>query len=138
MGLDEQTRGELVATYWHKSMQTIEEAEVAIAASKWNMAANRIYYALFHGVAALLISDQHPVGTHRGTKATLGQFYVLTGKITQDEGRFFAQMSSLRDKADYDVIFTATEEEIRKYYPQAISFLQRIAFLLGIDFPLAD
>lgn len=131
MGLDDLTRADLVATYWRKSQQTMEEAEVAIAAGKWNMAANRLYYSLFHAVAALLVNDQLPVGTHRGTKAALGQHYVLTGKITPDEGRFFAQMSSLRDKADYDIIFTASQEDIQKYYPQAMAFLERISSLLG-------
>lgn len=130
MGLDEQTRKDLVATYWNKSKQTMEEADVAIAASKWNMAANRIYYALFHAVAALLLNDKHHIGTHRAAKSALGQHYVLTGKISAEEGRFFAQMSSLRDKADYDVIFSATEEDMHKYYPQALVFLKRIESLL--------
>lgn len=131
MELDELTRADLVATYWQKSQLTMEEAEVAIAASKWNMAANRLYYSLFHAVAALLVNDHHPVGTHRGTKAALGQHYILTGKISPDEGRFFAQMSSLRDRADYDIIFTASQEDIEKYYPQTQAFLEKISSLLS-------
>lgn len=130
MGLNDENRKDLIDLYWNKSMQTLEEAETAIAAKKWNMAANRIYYALFHAVSALLIKGQHPVGTHRGAKAALGQYFVLTGKISTDNGRFFAQMETLRDKADYDIVFSATEDDITNYMPKAIGFLQRVKALL--------
>lgn len=130
MGLNEQTRKDLVDLYWNKSLQTLEEAEVAIAASKWNMAANRLYYSLFHAVTALLVNDQHPVGTHRGAKAALGMYYVVPGEITPEDGRFFAQMETLRDKADYDIVFSASEEDIRKYLPLTRAFLDRVNSLL--------
>lgn len=130
MGLNDESRKDLVSLYWSKSLLTLEEAEVAAAASKWNMAANRIYYALFHAVSALFIKDKHPVGTHKGAKATLGMYYVVTGKISVDEGRFFAQMETLRDKADYDIVFSASENDILRYLPSAKVFLQKIRSLL--------
>lgn len=130
MGLNEQNRKDLIDLYWNKSVQTMEEAEAAVAATKWNMAANRIYYAMFHAVSALLVKGQYPVATHRGAKAALGQHFVLTGKISTDDGRFFAQMETLRDRADYDIVFSATESEIASYMPQAQGFLQRIRVLL--------
>jgi uncharacterized protein (UPF0332 family) len=42
----------------------------------------------------------------------------------------FAQLSSLRDKADYDVIFKASEEEIRLFKEQAEDFVLRVKELL--------
>lgn len=130
MGLNDQNRKDLIDLYWNKSILTMEEAEAAIAAAKWNMAANRIYYALFHAVSALLVKGMHPVVTHRGAKAALGQHFVLTGKVSTDDGRFFAQMETLRDKADYDIVFSATESDIKTYMPQARGFLERIRVLL--------
>ena len=32
----------------------------------WNTLANRLYYALFHAVSAMLISDAREVGSHKG------------------------------------------------------------------------
>lgn len=130
MGLEDQNRLDLINLYWDKSQQTMEEAEIAISATKWNMAANRIYYSLFHAVTALLVKDKHPVGTHRGAKAALGQYYVLTGKLTAEDGRFFAQMETLRDKADYDIIFSASEDDINRFYPLAKEFLSKVKILL--------
>ena len=132
MALNEQTRNDLVALYFAKAQETIEEAQVAAKLQKWNMAANRIYYAMFHAVSALLVKDEHPVGTHRGAKAALGQYYVVPGSISVDDGRFFAQMETLRDKADYDIVFSATQEDIERYLPKAEKFIERIAKMLEI------
>ena len=130
MSLSEQQRANLVKLYWEKYQETWGELELAVEESKWNMAANRLYYALFHAITALFVKDGHKVGTHRGTKAAIGEHYVLTGKISPEHGRLFAQLSSLRDKADYDVIFKASENEILLFKEQAVDFILRVKELL--------
>jgi len=42
----------------------------------------------------------------------LNKEYVLTGRIDVESAHFFAELESLRDAADYNVFFQATEEEI--------------------------
>ncbi|MDO4957681.1 MAG: HEPN domain-containing protein [Prevotellaceae bacterium] len=130
MSLSEQQRMDLVKLYWEKYEDTWTELELSIKAAKWNMAANRLYYSLFHATTALFVKDGHKVGTHRGTKAAIGEHYVLTGKMSAEHGRLFAQLSSLRDKADYDVIFKASENEILLYVEQAKNFILRVKELL--------
>lgn len=130
MGLNDQNRKDLVELYWSKSMQTMEEAEVAVAAQKWSMAANRIYYALFHAVTALFVNDGYKVGTHRGAKASFGEHYIITGKLEPQYGRLFAQLETMRDKADYDIIYNATQEEVLSFLPKVKDFLEKIHCLL--------
>ena len=131
MALNEQNRNNLVTLYWDKAIQTQEEAEVAIANEKWSMSANRIYYMLFHAVTALFVKNGLKVGTHRGAKVMLGEYFVLPGKISPDQGRLFAQLETMRDKADYDIIYSATQTEVMTLYPQATAFLATIKELLG-------
>ena len=130
MSLSEEQRKDFVNLYWEKYQETWTELELSVEACKWNMAANRLYYALFHAITALFVQDGHKVGTHRGTKAAIGEHYVLTGKMSPEHGRLFAQLSSLRDKADYDVIFKASEKEIRLFKEQAEDFILRVKELL--------
>lgn len=59
MALDTEYKKELVNLYWSKALQTKEEAVIAINNKKWSMAANRIYYFLFHAITALLVKDGH-------------------------------------------------------------------------------
>lgn len=130
MSLDEQNREALVALYWNKSASTFDELENAIQNEKWNMAANRMYYSLFHAVTALLVKDGHQVSSHRGIKGALGLNYVATGLIDVDEARVFAQLATLRERADYDVIFTASRHEVMKLFPYAKALKAKIKTLL--------
>ena len=130
MSLKEEDRITLVGLYWTKVEQTIEEVRVAMAGESWSMAANRIYYACFHAITALLVKDGHPVGTHLGAKINFGKYYVQQGLASPEQGRLFSQLASLREKSDYDIYFKATKEDVQKYYPEAMALIEHIKTLL--------
>lgn len=132
MSLNDEERQTLVKLYWSKVEQTLREVEVAIAGKAWSMAANRIYYSCFHAVTALLVKDGHEVGTHLGAKVNFGKFYVKSGLASPEQGRLFSQLASLREKADYDCLFTAQEDSIMQYYPEAKAFIEHIRQLLKL------
>jgi len=131
MKLSQENRFALIAMYSEKADETMEDVQVAISAQKWSMAANRLYYALFHALTALFIKDGHPVATHLGAKMTLGMHYVKTGIITQEQGRLFSRLETLREKADYDCFFKADKDDIEMYLPQAINLHKRIKELIA-------
>ncbi len=66
MSLKQEERDVIVALELEKSAKTLAQVDVMTQSGIWEMAANRLYYALFHAVSALLINDHHEVGTHRG------------------------------------------------------------------------
>ena len=66
MSLKEEDRHVMVALELERVEKTLREFNVQMHNELWSLAANRLYYALFHAVSALLISDQREVGTHRG------------------------------------------------------------------------
>jgi len=126
MGLNEDERQIMVQREFEKAMsfydQAIRNAEIEI----WDVVANRLYYSAFHAVSALLIHDQHKVGTHKGAVLMFGLHYVKTGLFGADEGRFYSQLQSLREKADYNCIWEVSEEEITPMIPVAKIFLDKI------------
>lgn len=126
MSLKDNERKDLVNLYLDKARQTVGECEIAIVAESWGMAANRMYYALFHAVTALLVNDGIPVGSHRGVKALFGQHYVLTGKFTSDNSKLLAQMETLRDKADYNIMYVATREQVMPHIGEVKKFIDEI------------
>lgn len=131
MSLNNTERQTLINLYLERAQRTFEEMEVAIAAEKWGMAANRIYYAVFHAVTAMFVYDGHPVGTHRGAKAVLGQHYVLTGKITTESAKLFAQLETLREKADYNIMFVAQAKDVMPHVDKARNFIDEIMGIVG-------
>lgn len=55
MSLTNEERRTLVALELKKARETYEEIGILTAANRWSGAANRLYYAVFHAVSALLI-----------------------------------------------------------------------------------
>ena len=81
-------------------------------------------------MTALLVNDGHPVSKHLGMKISFGKYYVQTGVATPQQGRLFSQLASLREKADYDCLFTTTQEDVMQYLPEAKMLIKRIKTLL--------
>ena len=65
MSLSNEERNILVALELKKAHETYDEIGILIAANRLNGAANRMYYAVFHAVCALLLYDGIQVNTHR-------------------------------------------------------------------------
>ena len=91
MSLKEQDRATLVVLGLEKSAKMLWEADKQIELKMWSLAANRYYYALFHAVKALLLSDRHEAGTHRGAVNQFYLHYVKTGIFTLEENKVYAQ-----------------------------------------------
>ena len=71
MSLTDEERSTLVRYEMEKARNTLCEVETLIENNLWNGAANRLYYAVFHAVSALLIHDGHQVSTHQGSHANI-------------------------------------------------------------------
>lgn len=112
MSLKEEERNIIVSMEMEKAEQTFAESEVLKNAGLWSNLANRLYYALFHAVSAMLIHDRREVGTHRGVVLRFQQYYVKTGIFTTEDGAFYSQMQSLREKADYNCYFDVVKADI--------------------------
>ena len=93
--------------------------------------ANRLYYAVFHAVSALLIKDGHEVASHKGATALFGRYYIVTGKMPQQYGKLYSQLQTLREKSDYNCSFTAKQEDIDPLIGQTADMLVEIKSLVG-------
>ncbi|MBR6030876.1 MAG: HEPN domain-containing protein [Bacteroidaceae bacterium] len=131
MSLSAEQRATLVKLYLDKAWLTYQEAIIAAEKESWSMAANRLYYALFHATSALFVNDGLEVRSHRGIKAKLGQYYILTGKLSSDYSYFLAKMETLRDKADYNVQFVATDKDVIPNLPLAKDFIETLEKMIG-------
>ncbi len=92
----------------------------------WNTLANRLYYALFHAVSALLISDGREVGSHKGAALRFHQYYVREGIFSVDEGAFYSQMETLREKADYNCFFKVSKDDITSRIEPTRQLIEKI------------
>lgn len=131
MSLKEEDRKVLVALELEKTEKTLHEMEVTRQNGLWAMTANRLYYALFHAVSALLINDRHEVGTHRGAVGKFSLFYVKTGLFTPAEGRLCSQLQSLREDGDYNCSIDIQQDEVEEKLIPTIQLIEKIKKMIA-------
>lgn len=126
MSLKEEDRKVIVALELEKVDKTWMQIDTQIQAGLWDMAANRLYYSLFHAVSALLIFDHHEVGTHRGVVNKFSLFYVKTGIFTKDDGRLYSRLQQLREDGDYNCSIDVEQEEVEEKIESTRQLIEKI------------
>ena len=114
MSLSNEERNTLVALELKKARDTYEDIGILIAANRLNGAANRMYYAVFHAVCALLINDGHQVNTHKGSHAMFSQHYIKTGILPREYGQLYNQLQTMREESDYNCAYDVEMEELEQ------------------------
>ena len=109
-----------------KSDKNMEQALRTAELDYWDLVANRLYYAVFHAVTAMLLIDGVKTGTHKGTSIQFGKSYVLTGIFSRNDGMLYSQLQSMREKADYQNVFILEESEGRNLIASANNLRKRI------------
>lgn len=109
MSLNDEERRIMVEHEKQKALQTFAQAETLLQGGFWDGVANRLYYASFHAVNALLIHDGHSVRTHHGASTMFRQIYIKSGILPVSVSEHYSILQSMRDKADYNCYFDATQ-----------------------------
>ena len=126
MSLKEEDRKVLVMLELEKAEKTLIQLDVQLQAQLWEMAANRLYYSLFHAVSALLISDHHEVGTHRGAVNKFSLYYVKEGVFTKEEGRLYSRLQRLREDGDYNCSIDVEQDEVEEKIDPTRQLIEKI------------
>jgi len=130
MSLNESDRQTLINLYLKKCDEMLEDARLNCSKGRWNTTANRLYYALFNAITALFISDGFSVSSHNGLKVRFGQEYVLTGLASDTDGKLLSQMETMRERADYDAAFTASEYIINERFQLVENMISHVKELI--------
>ena len=130
MSLSNEERKIVIGLETEKARKTFAETEILRQAGLWDNIANRMYYAAFHAVSALLISNGHIVGTHQGAVIMLHQHYIKTGILEKKYGTLYSRLQTMREQSDYNCTYNATEEEITPLIPLTEEFIEKILSMI--------
>ena len=112
MSLTEEERTIVVAYRIEKSKRMPEQVDGILPMKYWDTIANRLYYAAYYAVSALLIQQGIQVQTHQGAKRMFGFHFVKAGKIDTKYASLYGRLFSLRQTGDYDNNFDLSEEDV--------------------------
>lgn len=119
MSLNDEERKLLVELEIEKAHKLIDQFSILENAELWDTLANRVYYAVFHAVTALLIKNGLHAGSHQGVSVLFNKHFVKENLIDEKYGRLLARLENMREKSDYTCLFETTEDEVLPMIPQA-------------------
>lgn len=128
--LTEEQRKDIVRYRMENAQNTLEEVKSHRENGYYNTAINRMYYACYYAASALLIANGIVTKSHDGVRQQLGLNFVLTGKITQEQGKFYSRLFSKRSSGDYEDFINHTLSTVDELFPQAQLFVESIKQLL--------
>jgi uncharacterized protein (UPF0332 family) len=126
MSLSQEERAIVVGLELEKADKFLAQAEAVAELGIWDVVANRIFYAAFHAVSALLINDHIEVRSHKGAGLMFGQKYVIPGLFSADDGRLYAKLQDLREKSDYNLVYQSDEAEMSPLIEKTRDLIERI------------
>lgn len=126
MSLSQEERTIIVGLELEKADRFLSQAEAVANLGIWDVVANRIYYAAFHAVSALLINDHVEVRSHKGAGLMFGQKYVIPGIFTAEDGRLYAKLQDLREKSDYNLVYQSSQTEMAPLLEKTKDLIARI------------
>ena len=116
-----------------KAYSSLNEASEVAKLGFWNLAGNRLYYAVFHMASALLLDKGLMAKTHGGVIHLLGSQFVYKDLLTKEYGRLFSRLYELRQSGDYDDLYDATEEEVLPFIDKTVEFLEQMEKLITLS-----
>lgn len=130
MSLNDEERKLLVEFEVEKAHKLIDQFPILESAELWDTLANRVYYAVFHAVTALLIKNGLHAGSHQGVSVLFNKHFVKENLIDEKYGRLLARLENMREKSDYTCLFETTKEEVLPMIPQAKEMISIIENLI--------
>jgi len=118
-----------------RAKETLAEASILIANNKLLAAVNRIYYAVFYEVSALLLIEDIVSAKHSGVRGYFNKHFIKTGLIAKEYGDFYNKIFEFRQKSDYEDFVEFEEERVKDWFLKGEDFIaavdKKIDELLG-------
>lgn len=95
-----------------KALRSYEHAKANASLGFWEVVANRLYYAAFDAVSALLVAYGDMPHTHSGVRGLFGMKFVREGLVDSDLSRIYNELFEKRQTGDYDDAYCLTERDV--------------------------
>ena len=115
-----------------KAKNTLSYAKSYINDTTLDSTVNRIYYAMFYAVNALLITKELYSSKHSGVRSIFNREIVNEGLIEKQWGEFFTDMFDRRQKGDYKDFVKFEKQDVEEWLKKSEEFINKIEQLLQL------
>ena len=130
--LTNEERNALVSYRLQRAKETLKETDILAKDGHYNAAVNRLYYACYYAVIALLVKNNITAETHNGVKQMFSLHFFANEKMDKQYSVFYNRLFNDRISGDYDDFVQYDSEMLSEIRPKAEIFINEIEKLLKI------
>ena len=127
----EEKRSAVVRYWFEKAEESMASARREFEAGSLFFAMNRLYYAAFYAVSALLMAQRLSFKKHSGVRAAFHKQFIKTGLLDQKWGRLYDQLFEDRQEGDYVVFISFEPVYVETQLDQCGQFLEHLRPLIS-------
>ena len=131
--MKEETRT-LITYRLERARESLEEANILLERGYGNTFVNRLYYACFYAVSALLLTKGLSSAKHSGIRSLFHQNFVKSGLVKTELAQFYDMLFDNRQKGDYADLIRFDPNEICDWYEEAQEFVETLGGIVKKEF----
>ena len=89
-------------------------------------AVNRLYYACFYAVSALLLLEGMQSSKHKGVRNLFDLHWIRSGRLPQQMGSFYRELMDARQVADYQDLAQLPQTDVELWLVEARGFVDEV------------
>jgi len=114
-----------------RALDTLNDARLLAANERWNSSINRLYYACFYAVSALLYYHSIEARTHKGVRIKFMNEFIKPGLFDKEYGKLFSDLYDWRQEGDYSDFVSFDKELTPPLINQSEEFIALIRKFLA-------
>ncbi|MDZ7624728.1 MAG: HEPN domain-containing protein [Ignavibacteriaceae bacterium] len=121
---------DLIAYRLSRADETLKDARVLAKSGRWDACVNRLYYACFYAVTALLMLDGLSSSKHSGIRSLFNKHFVKSEKVPKKLAAIYNDLFERRQEVDYIDFINFSEEQVMPWISKAEEFINFISGLI--------
>ena len=113
-----------------RAQDALDDAGLLAEAERWTSCVNRLYYACFYAVSALLAQQGLASSKHTGVRSLFNQHYVKPGTVPKVFAKTYNDLFERRQEGDYMDFVSFEPVQVRSWLTQTEVFVSYISSLL--------
>ena len=122
----------LVRYRLERANEALDEARLLFEAGHLRTYVNRLYYACFYAVSALLLTQGLSASRHTHLRALLHKELIRPGVIPLKYGQFYDLLFNNRQKGDYSDFVVFQAQQVQPWLDQAREFVDCISAKISL------
>jgi uncharacterized protein (UPF0332 family) len=124
-----QDRIDLARYYIVKARDRYDDGMVLKNMDRYESAANRLYYSLFHTANAVLALKDAASSRHRGVKTLFDMHFIKTGIMDRKYSKLYNTVLEVREDSDYEDFYIIDKAEVDSNFTQVKDYLKPAIFI---------